>query len=76
MSSCSYNFTLCVSKEASSSCASLKLTVKSGQVPTFHLAAKENVVNPLEETIIKGEEKPYNEQDCLCVVYLQLFSPF
>ncbi len=53
---CSYNFTLCVYKDGDSSCKSLLVTMRQGKVVTFQLAAREVVVDPSRELIIKGRD--------------------
>jgi len=49
-----YNFTLCVSKKGSTSCASMEIMVVRGKVPTFVLAVKDTKVNPNERLLVKA----------------------
>ena len=48
-----YNFTLCVTKKESRSCDSVKVTIKSGRIPTFQLSARDTRVDPSEDLIVK-----------------------
>jgi len=50
-----YNLTLCASKRDSVSCASQKISVVRGKIPTFVLAAKDTKVNPNKKLVIKGK---------------------